>query len=478
LIAGEKDMKTGKLLEELIDIAQTTKTDFAISMNMTPSGLSKILKGGRLPLLKEKGEFNRKAAAYFADALYGHSCYLKLIHIFPVIYDFNSRYELDNFLSYALEYAFDEDFDEENYGNLSLCNRKSSFMGNKTILNMFCVFVSNYIIGDHDMPLEFYSNIPFFDRAYSDIFPRIKISNSRKLERAVFNYFFNIPAIEASTSDYNIVLFSSIVKAQEYVDLNFWEITKEINCSFLFLKGQFLLLFSLPLDRVPLMTLVTDKGYLNIFSDALVKKEAKKISYSGREVAAALEIDPSILSRLMDKRVDVVYNFIPIGYLVREKDLESVEGRKVSKRAILEFLHRVMDKETIFFMAANAMFEFGTVGKAVVPLFGAIDFSPKERIQYLQRFNKLINDKSSDKIRALNGEQPKAAVICLQGLNVIYMIDQEYKNEKIHCFETNLFQDIIGRQIAKYAIKVLEFSPELWQAYLNEVTKKLERIGL
>lgn len=73
-------MKTGKLLEELINIAQTTKTDFAISMNMTPSGLRKILKGGRLPLLKEKGEFCGKAAAYFTDALYVHSCYLKLTH--------------------------------------------------------------------------------------------------------------------------------------------------------------------------------------------------------------------------------------------------------------------------------------------------------------------------------------------------------------------------------------------------------------
>ena len=471
-------MKTGKLLEELINISHTTKTDFAISMNMSPSGLSKILKGSRLPLLKEKGEFNRNAAAYFADALYGRSCYLKLIHIFPVIYDFNSRYELENFLSYALEYALDEDFDQENNGNLSSCNRKSSFIGNKTILNMFCVFVSNYIMGDHDMPMEFYSNIPFFDRAYSDIFPRIKISSTRKQESAVFNYFFSIPTIEASRSDYNIVIFSSIVKAQEYVDLNFWEITKEINCSFLFLKGQFLLLFSLPLDRTPLMILITDKSYLNIFSDALVKNEAKKISYSGREAAAALEADPSIFARLMDRHVDVVYNFIPIGYLVEENELESAEGREVSKRAILEFFHRVMDKETIFFMAVNAMFEFCSVGKAVVPLFGAIDFSPKERIQYLQRFNTLINDKSSDKIRALNGEQPKAAVICLQGLNVIYMIDQDYKNEKIHCFKTNLFQDIIGRQIAKHAIKVMEFSPELWQAYLNEATKKLEKIGL
>ncbi|HBD00533.1 MAG TPA: hypothetical protein DC053_16135, partial [Lachnoclostridium sp.] len=85
-------MKTGKLLEDLIDIAQTPKTDFAISMNMTPSGLSKILKGGRLPFLKEKRVFSRQAAAYFAEVLYGHGCYLKFMHIFPVLYDFSSRY--------------------------------------------------------------------------------------------------------------------------------------------------------------------------------------------------------------------------------------------------------------------------------------------------------------------------------------------------------------------------------------------------
>lgn len=48
-------MGIGILLEELIDIAQTSKTDFAISMNMTPSGLSKILTGKRLPLFREKG---------------------------------------------------------------------------------------------------------------------------------------------------------------------------------------------------------------------------------------------------------------------------------------------------------------------------------------------------------------------------------------------------------------------------------------
>ena len=50
-------MEIGILLEELINIAQLSKTDFAIGMNMTPSGLSKILTGRRLPLFKEKRLF-------------------------------------------------------------------------------------------------------------------------------------------------------------------------------------------------------------------------------------------------------------------------------------------------------------------------------------------------------------------------------------------------------------------------------------
>ncbi len=58
-------MKTGKLLEELIDIAKTSKTDFAISMNMTPSGLSKILKGGRLPFFKGKESIQQTGCCLF-----------------------------------------------------------------------------------------------------------------------------------------------------------------------------------------------------------------------------------------------------------------------------------------------------------------------------------------------------------------------------------------------------------------------------
>lgn len=466
-------MKTGRLLEDLIDIAQTPKTDFAISMNMTPSGLSKILKGGRLPFLKEKRTFSRQAAAYFAEALYGHGCYLKFMHIFPVIYDFSSGYELEMFLAYAIEYAFDKDFDRENNGNLGYPDREAGFLGKKTILNMFCVLLSEHIMENQDIPMEFYSNLPFLDPSYSDIFQRIKISSSRKREKISFNHFFDVSVFEASSSKYNTGILSSIVKAQEYVDLNLWKITKKMDCSFLYLKGQFLLTFSMLLDGMPFMAFVTHKGYLNVFYNSILRQGAKKISYSGREASAALQADPSILSRLADMHVDAVYNFISLGYLVGEMDLELTEGREISKKAILDLFHRILDKETIFYVTVDAMLGFCSTGKAIVPLFGAVNFPPEKRIPYLKRFNSFISEKSADKIRIINSEQPKAAVFCLQGINLVYMIDHDYKTEKIHYFETDFFNEILSRETTETTMKILDFSPDLWVSYLDEMSRHI-----
>ncbi|WP_349948744.1 hypothetical protein ABFV83_10115 [Lacrimispora sp. BS-2] len=89
----------------------------------------------------------------------------------------------------------------------------------------------------------------------------------------------------------------------------------------------------------------------------------------------------------------------------------------------------------------------------------------------MQRFHSFINEKSSDKVMIVNSEQPKAAVFCLQGLNLIYTIDHDYKTEKIHCFETDLFNDILRRETSERTMKLLDFSSDLWLAYLDEMSR-------
>ena len=64
-------MKAGQLINSLFEISGVSKTDFAIFMNMSPSGLSKILTGSRLPPQKEKRQFCNQSASFFCDALWG-----------------------------------------------------------------------------------------------------------------------------------------------------------------------------------------------------------------------------------------------------------------------------------------------------------------------------------------------------------------------------------------------------------------------
>lgn len=460
-------MRTGILLEQLIKISQMPKTDFAISMHITPSGLSKILTGKRLPAMKEKRSFSAQAAHYFAEAIYSLDCYLRFRNVFPVIYDFNSKLELEMFLEFSIEYALEQDFALEYHENMDFPDKEVSYLGKKAVLNLLCVIVSDCVVSDRENPFEFYSTLPLFDGSFADIFKRIRVTDSERQTSISFHHFFNPSALDPFDN-----MLSAVVNAQKYVDLSLWKMTKEISHHFLFLKGKFLLLFSLTLDETPLMTMISRKSYLSLFFNALMTADAKKISFSGSEARETLEKDSSFLKKLDGARVDAVYNFISIGYLVGDKEMDAAVCSPSVKKFILNFFNHVLTKETIFFVTVDAMVTFFATGKAIVPLVGALDIAPEERVPYLERFNAFINEKSRCKIRLINSDLPKVAVFCLKGMNFIYMIDLTRQSEKIHCIPSNRIHESLSAGIADGTIKMLEFSPDLWDTYISELQKR------
>lgn len=463
-------MKFGRLLEKLINIAQIPKTDFSIGMNMTPSGLSKILTGKRLPSLKEKKFFSKQASHLFAEAIYCQGCYLKFIDLFPIIYNFNSESELQMFLAYAIEYAWDQDFDAERDENTDYPDAEKSFLGRKKVLNMFCVITSDSIVSNRTS-IEFYSTLPLFSQLYSDIFHRIKIAGMTQYERPVFNHFFDMSVWEASFDNCNIDIFTTITEAEQNVDLNLWEITKMIDSSFLLLKGQYLLLFSIQMDGTPLMTLITHKSYLSVFFDSITKKDALKISYNRDEAVKFLEKNPSFIAGLIDRHIDAVYNFTYIGYLVQEEELEKVKGSKAAKQGMLDLFRSILSRDTAFFVTLDAMTEFYSSGKVIVPLVSTIDIAQDDRVPYLQRFNKFINENDQNKVRILYKELPKMAALCLNGLSLIYLKAPKYETEKIHCFESDFIGNIFAAETSSGSTKILELSSELWDIYINGLSK-------
>lgn len=463
-------MKFGRLLEKLINIAQIPKTDLSIGMNMTPSGLSKILTGKRLPSLKEKKLFSKRASHLFAEAIYCQGCYLKFMDLFPVIYNFNSESELQMFLAYAIEYAWDQDFDTEKDENMDYPDTERSFLGRKKVLNMFCVIISDSIVNSR-APGEFYSTLPLFSHLYSDIFLRIKITGIPQRDRPVFNHFFDMSVWEASFDNCSIDIFTTITEAEQHVDLNLWKISKEVDSSFLLSRGQYLLLFSIQMDGTPLMTLITHKSYLSVFFDSLMKKDAKKISYNRNEATEFLVANPSFIADLIDRHIDTVYNFTYIGYLVQEEDLKGAVAPETVKRGILNLFNSILTRDTIFFVTLDAMTECYSSGKVIVPLVSIVDIAQDDRIPYLQRFNKFVNENNQNKVRILYRGLPKMAALCSKGLSLIYLNTPKYEAEKIHCFESDFIGNIFADETASGSTKILEFSPELWDSYINGLSK-------
>lgn len=466
-------MSTSVLLERLIAISQLPKTTFALSMNMAPSGLSKILTGKRLPLSNEKRGFSKQAASYFAEAIYSYNCYLKFETIFPIIHDFGSKYELELFLNSAIKYALDKDFALENEGNSDYFDMERSFLGKKTVLNMICIILSDYVVNNDSIPLEFYSTISVFSKLYNDIFRKFKILGLQKQRSVSVNHFFNMPAFEASYSKYSSDLLPLVSRSQQYFDLNLWKTEEEITSTFLLLKGRLLLLFSIQLDGTPLITFVTHKGYITTLFNSLMKKGAKKISYNRSEAIAAIEETPSLMEQLISNPIDEVYNFISIGYLIRKNELDEIEGKETIKEVLLKFFNYILTAKTTLFVTIDAMTVFFATGKAILPLLGAVDFAAEERVSYLQRFNLHINHETPDKIRILNGEPPKMVILCSKGVSIIYLVDEDYKSEKIHYFETDVIHDFLHSQIGEDNLKIMDFSADLWDVYMEELSRNI-----
>lgn len=459
------DMNLGRLLEELIDIAKKPKTDFAISMNMTPSGLSKILTGSRLPVRKEKKVFIKLAADYFSEYIYSHACYLKFKDLFPVIYDFKSLEDLRSFLTYAIEYALDKDLATANQVNLEFVERGFYFLGRKSVLNLLCVMLSDHLVNDSHEPLEVYSAIPTYDPAYSEIFLNSLIVNPERCTHIVFNHFFDGSLHESSRQGKSVSL-NFISVTQRGFNLNLWATTSDLGQPFLLLKGKLLLMFDSQIDGTPLLIPIAHKNYLNLFYNSLMNKDIRKISYSRSEAIAFCEENRPTVTALFNQGIDTVFNFTSIGYLLREEEINSLPGsEKIGNWAWLLFQH-IMNKGTEFYVSLAAMERFAATGKAVVPFIGAYSFPDEQRAPYMQRFNQyLMEEDSFSRIRLLDSHLSNMAILCAGNFCLIYAVDDEYALERIHIFDRAKVSLSLEKMIKDNKLVDFKFSSELWSTY-------------
>lgn len=467
--------RTSLLLNKLIQIAQIPKTDFALFLNMTPSGLSKILTASRLPSLKEKKNFSRQAGRYFANIIFSAGCYFKFKDIFPFIYDFHSKDELSAFLAAAIEYTLDLDFMNENGENSNYPDKEIFFLGKKNILNMFCIIVSDLLHTNPQSEFEVFSTLPIFDHNFSDIFSRIVCFTEKKQASIVFNHLFDKQTFELAYEKDNINIVSVITEFQNSMDLNFWQLSQKIEKDFILIQSHCLFSFSIQLDGTPLLSYITHRGYLAIFFKYLNGLNAAKMSYSSNEIIQYLEQNSTSISDTFVDNIQAIYNFIPVGYLLTQNELSQSQISKSITNKILQLYEQILNSEHTFFISVDLIQNFCTSGKISLPLVGIIDIPPKKRISYLKRLNRYYNEYGHHrKIKIVNAEMPRVSMLCAKGFNVIYTFDVNNHREKIHCFNTGVIYNIMQKEVNENHMPIFDFTPELWQVYLDEYTALLD----
>ncbi len=468
-------MKTGVLLETLINIPKISKTDFAIYLNMAPSSLSKILNGSRLPYSKEKKQFSRMAAGYFADALYCHNCHIKLKEIFPVIYDFHSKFELENFLSLAIAYAINKDLDEESGAFLNFPNSELSYLGINNILNMLCILTSESISSSSGEELEFFNTISIYSPFFYDIIQRVQLLDTNAGKPAIFHQFLDSSIDECVQKNDKQNYLSAIVHAQKYVDLYLWELCEKPDNPYLLLKGKYLLIFSRQPDGTPLMTYIRQKSHIVSCLTALLDIKRKQMTFSQSEIKQILTEHPSHLSKLLKRQPNSLFTSIPLGYLVDEDDLKNYKADEKIKTLMIDFFREVLTNDTEFIITIDAMMKFCITGTVVVPLIGQIYIPTDRRIDYLKRLNGFIRNKQFNKIIIINSTLPEMMVFGSESKSMIYLLDHNLQ-DKVHTFPSREINDNLQRKFTENPKKIVNFSVELWNSYLDEMVIKIQEL--
>lgn len=464
-------MKIGSLLEKLIDASKRTKTDFALSMNMTPSGLSKILTGGRLPSFKERRSFTEKAATYFAEAIYSHGCYLKLAELFPFSYDFRTQDELRGFLLSAIEYALDLDLAADNSLNLAYSDRNFYYLGRRSALNNLCVLLSDCVLQPGDKPMEVYFSSPLFSHPFFPMLEQVKFSKPELLQNISVNYIIDPATASLSGGEGGASFLSYLVKAQRYFNLDLWRSERPIGQSFLLVKGKMLLILNDQLDGTPLLLPVLHKNYLSLFYHALFNYGLKRISYSRAEAAAFLEKCPNFLKKLIRRGIDAVYNFTSIGYLLTKDELTHIGSSPALGGMIWELFNSVLSQKTTFTVSVAAMERFGSTGQAVTPVLGAFQFAEHERMNYMARFDSYLKDESSyKKVKIIDSKLSNLAILVSGPLCIIYTTDDSCIRDRIHIFRRDAVLSLIEKEIMHSQIRPMDLSDELWSSYRGDMS--------
>lgn len=173
--------------------------------------------------MHEAASFSSRAARVLAGHIFNYQCSVNFKDLFPIIIEFYSRHELEDFLELAFHYALDNDWEEATDVYLRRYENKH-YTGYMQVIIMFCIITSDYIRKCKNDKMIFYSSLPLFYGPFAKIISKLKILMEPAQCDILYHHFYNMEifeneeAVNSLRLTYEMELFSDVYYLQYKVD--------------------------------------------------------------------------------------------------------------------------------------------------------------------------------------------------------------------------------------------------------------------
>lgn len=431
-------MNTGELLKSLLHISNMKQKTFADNVFASPSKISKIINGKLLVTTAETKSFSEQAARIFAEELYDNNCYYKFRDIFPIIFDFNSRYDLNDFLYSAFQYTIEQD--REAAGDpRGRSHENKYYSGKQHILYMYCIILSDYLKRDRHELFESFSAMQQFFGYYAELLSKIIVLPPDMQREIIFHQFFDPDHLKTLAHEHKNNILMTIFETELYTDLYRYETKIDANKPFLLVKDKFIMLFDKQIDGTPQLTLIRNPSELDNFYKLIMNKtqDARCMTFNTDSIGEYLEREEAETDNLLvDEKIRVFLSATPL------EEKTNPEDNRVES-----FYGKLLEDGTSIYMSADSLEAFLFRSEITIPFFSTVDLDLESRIEYLARIRDHLETIKPAPVYVINTPLNSLSLLINGDWSLVSLVHPLSKRVKYHIFDS----DLIGPELKNVA---------------------------
>lgn len=414
-----------ELLDIFINISDIPKNTLAVTLNISPSALSKYLSGSRLPPAYLIRDFIDITAELLAPAIMTEERLRLLDDHFVFLYKFENVDELREFIEDALSYYYDLSDSDDGTGFLA---GNTVRVGIMKILNFLCLHCSRWADGKTDLTREnLYSSVWMHRILGGVIASRLKLNSKAK----------GAPAFHFSIHPENIGRRKSLVKLasefEQYLsffNLFFWTSEGRPEEQFFYLPDHSLILFEFVHYEEPIMLLVTDKAYLKRIEPSLMRYFTRSLTHTRDSMEQFIRKKGPALIRLCEDEGVFAFSFFPYSMLFSEETRQKLIPDPNAAALYQAVFDHVVCNPSRAVLSLNALREFLRTGVMCLPFYKDLEVDQSFIFEYLTLYVRRLCGEGHSTLRLYRNNLKYTFLFCLKDRAVFFFRANEHNEDK------------------------------------------------